>query len=251
MTYIWTTELLRILVAVLAITLWQIAWFFLPWDERLLPPPSQILGTLAEDCVSGILWADLSASLQRIGLGYFAGASIGILIGILTGTQRWADLVIGSLFQLIRPIPPIAMVPLVVVWFGIGEFGKVFLIGIGALFPVWINTHLGVSAINSTYLYLVQSLHVGYWNRLWNIWLPGAAGSIVAGLRTSVALAFYCLIAAEMTGALYGLAYRIEIAHLAFRVDRMIGHMLVLGILSFLADVLTRYALAKAFPWTA
>lgn len=251
MTRIWRTELMRPAVAVTALALWQLAWVIFDWDQRLLPPPSKILETLAADFVSGMLWADLSASLQRVGIGYLAGASIGILAGILTGTQKWADVVVGSLFQLIRPIPPIAMVPLVVVWFGIGEFGKVLLVGVGVLFPVWINTHLGVSAINSTHLYLVQSLRVGYWSRLWNIWLPGAADSVVAGLRTSVALAFYCLIAAEMTGALHGLAYRIELAHLTFRVDRMIGHMLVLGILSFLADTLAHYVLAKAFPWTA
>ena len=248
---VWKTFGLRLGVAVASVFLWQAAWWLLRWNERLFPPPLTVFDTLAKDALSGALLPDVVASLRRALLGYGIGACLGVLTGVVTGTRRWANVGLGTLFQIIRPIPPIAMVPLFVVWFGISETGKVLLVAVGVFFPVWINTHLGVNAISSTHLYLVQSLHAGYWSRLWNVWLPGAAGAIVAGLRTSVALAFYCLIAAEMTGALHGLAYRIELAHLAFRVDRMIGHMLVLGVLSFLADVGARYILAKTFPWTA
>ena len=238
--------LLRLAVAVATFLAWQVLWNLIRWEERLFPPPSQVLATLAVDIRSGALFTDMAASIRRVGIGYFAGAFLGIFFGILTGTKKWADAMFGSVF----PIPPIAMVPLVIVWFGIGEFGKVLLVAIGVMFPVWLNTHLGVSAISTTHLYLVQSLRAGYWSQLWNIWLPGAAGSIAAGLRVSVALGFYCLIAAEMTGAMHGLAYRIELAHLAFRVDRMIGHMLVLGMLSYFADAATRRVLSTFLPWT-
>lgn len=244
------TFLLRLAVAIAAALVWQVAWSIIQWEQRLFPPPSIVFKTLAEDGASGMLFADVIASLQRVAIGYAVGAGLGILFGVFTGTKRWADVVFGSLFQFIRPIPPIAMVPVVIVWLGIGETGKVLLVVLGVIFPVWLNTHLGVSAISSTHLYLVQSLRAGYWNQLWNIWLPGAASSIAAGLRVSVALAFYCLIAAEMAGALHGLAYRIELAHLAFRVDRMFGHMIVLGVLSFLADTLARLTLSKLLPWT-
>jgi len=247
---IWKTFGLRIGVVAASVVLWQVAWRLLHWDARLFPPPLTVFDTLAKDALSGALLPDVLASLKRAFLGYSIGAWLGILLGVITGTRRWANIGFGTLFQVIRPIPPIALVPLFVVWFGISETGKVLLVAVGVFFPVWINTHLGVNAISSTHLYLVQSLHAGYWSRLWNIWLPGAAGAIVAGLRTSVALAFYCLIAAEMTGALHGLAYQIELAHLAFRVDRMIGHMLVLGVLSFFADLLARCILARTFPWT-
>ncbi len=245
------TFLLRLGVVAGAVLFWQVLWQLLQWEERLFPPPFKVLSTLATDIGSGSLFTDIMASLRRVGIGYLAGASLGIFFGILTGTRKWADTVFGSLFHLLRPIPPIAMVPLFIVWFGISEFGKVLLVAVGVMFPVWLNTHLGVNAIGTTHLYLVQSLRAGYWSQLWNIWLPGAAGSIAAGLRVSVALGFYCLIAAEMTGALHGLAYRIELAHLAFRVDRMIGHMVVLGVLSFVADTLVRLSLSKVLPWTA
>ena len=244
------TLLLRLAVALATVFVWQASWRLIQWNERLFPPPSKVFATLAGDITSGALFVDVWASLKRVAIGYAAGASLGILFGVFTGTQKWADAVFGSLFQLVRPIPPIALVPLVIVWFGIGETGKVLLVIVGVMFPVWLNTHLGVSAISTTHLYLVQSLRAGYWSQLWNIWLPGAAGSIAAGLRVSVALGFYCLIAAEMTGALHGLAYRIELAHLAFRVDRMLGHMIVLGVLSFFADTLTRLTLSKLLPWT-
>jgi ABC-type nitrate/sulfonate/bicarbonate transport system permease component len=206
---------------------------------------------LTEDIASMQLWRDVVNSLRRICIGYCGGAIVGIFFGVLTGTKKWANLIFGTVFQLLRPIPPIALVPLVIVWFGVGEIGKVLLVGVGVAFPVWLNTHLGVSAISNAHLFLVRSLRPGYWNQLWNIWLPGAAGQIAAGLRTSVALAFYCLIAAEMTGALYGLAYRIELAHTAFRVDRMLGHMFVLGLLSFAADAGARRLLIEVLPWTA
>jgi len=242
--------LLRLAVVAAVIVLWQISWKLVNWDKRLFPPPSMVFATLANDIGSGVLFRDTMASLRRVSIGYFAGASLGVLFGVLTGTKKWADVVFGSIFQLVRPIPPIAMVPLIIVWFGIDEVGKVLLVGVGVFFPVWLNTHLGVNTISTSHLFLVRSLRAGYWSQLWNIWLPGAAASVATGLRVSVALAFYCLIAAEMTGAVYGLAYRIELAHMAFRVDRMIGQMLVLGVLSFLADVLAQFALSKLLPWT-
>lgn len=245
------TLFLRFAVAIATVLVWQVCWSLIQWEERLFPPPSKVFATLAGDIASGALFADVLASLKRVAIGYAMGAALGILFGVFTGTHKWADAVFGSLFQFVRPIPPIAMVPLVIVWFGIGETGKVLLVVVGVMFPVWLNTHLGVSVISTTHLYLVQSLRAGYWSQLWNIWLPGAAGSIAAGLRVSVALGFYCLIAAEMTGALHGIAYRIELAHLSFRVDRMLGHMIVLGVLSFFADTLARVALSKLLPWTA
>lgn len=244
------TILLRVAVAAATILVWQVLWNLVQWETRLFPPPSRVVDTLGTDISSGDLLADVVASLRRVGIGYLLGALAGVFFGILTGTRKWADAVFGSLFQLIRPIPPIAMVPLVVLWFGIGELGKVLLVAVGVMFPVWLNTHLGVNTITKAHLYLVRSLRASYWSQLWNIWLPGAATSIAAGLRVSVALGFYCLIAAEMTGALRGLAYQIELAHLAYRVDRMIGHMLVLGVLSFVADGFVRLALLRLLPWT-
>lgn len=240
---------LRMAVIPAVFLVWEASIYWSGWNARLVPPPSQILLTLILDLRSGQLLTDVAASVGRATLGFLIGAGLGIGLGILTATQRWADALIGSIMQFVRPIPPIALVPLVVVWFGIGETGKVFLVTVGCLFPVWLNTHLGVQTILGAHTYLVQSLRPGYWSQLWNIWLPGAAGSISAGLRVSVAIAFYCLIAAEMTGAAYGLAYRIELAHLAYRVDRMIGHMMALGTLSFIADRGTRWLLKRVFPW--
>lgn len=229
--------------------IWEALGFAEVADPRFLPPPSAILRALIGDAISGQLIRDVGWSVGRAVIGFLLGSCCGIFFGLLTSTLRWANYLFGTPLHLLRPIPPIALVPLVVVWFGIGEGSKVLLVAVGVLFPVWLSVHLGVQAVNATHLYIVRSLHATYWTKLWSIWLPGAASHTVAGLRTAVGIAFYCLIAAEMTGALYGLAYRIELAHLAFRVDRILGHMLILGIVSFLADTGAKYGFARLFPW--
>jgi ABC-type nitrate/sulfonate/bicarbonate transport system permease component len=137
--------------------------------------------------------------------------------------------------QLLRPIPPIAFVPLVVVWFGLTEWGKWFLVFWGVFFAVWLATHLGVERVNPQFLRAAASLGATRRRLLWTVQLPAAAPVIVVGLRTAVSIAFYTLVAAELAGAFAGVAYRMEITQQNLQVAHTVAGMVLLGAVSGLS----------------
>lgn len=201
--------------------------------------------------LSGQLFRDAAISLSRVVVGYLSAAVLGIGFGVLTGRSARAEATIGFVFQLIRPIPPISFVPFAVLWFGLGEVSKDFLVFIGVFFPVWLNSHQGISHVERHYIWAAQSMGASKARLVSEIYLFGAAPLIVSGLRVGTGIAFYCLVAAEIAGAFSGLAFRIEVAHLAFRVDRMIAGLVVLGVLSAAIDWAMQRLIVRVLPWTA
>jgi ABC-type nitrate/sulfonate/bicarbonate transport system permease component len=240
---------LRILTVPICLLVWELVSRSHLYNSQLFPAPSQVLSTLWGDLRSGLVFSDAAASVSRVVVGYVSGVIGGITIGLLTGRSEVARASIGQVFQLIRPIPPISLVPIVILWFGLGEFAKYFLVFFGVFFPVWINTHLGIANVERSYLWTAQSMGASRWNQVFNVYLPAAAPFIFAGVRVAIATAFFCLVAAEIAGASSGLAFRIEISHLAFRVDRMFADLIVLGILSAAADQGLAFGIRRLFPW--
>jgi ABC-type nitrate/sulfonate/bicarbonate transport system permease component len=199
--------------------------------------------------IGGELPFDLLTSLSRAGLGYVVGSALGIGVGLLTGRFVVWRRLLNQVFQLLRPIPPISLVPVSILWFGLGEPSKYFLISWGVFFPVWITTFLGVSRVELTYLWAAESLGAGERQLMREIIFPAALPSIIAGLRTALAIAFYCLVAAEIAGAFSGVAFRLELSHTNLQVDRMFGGLIVLGIVSATADRLFVLMTGRLFPW--
>jgi ABC-type nitrate/sulfonate/bicarbonate transport system permease component len=239
----------RFLALPFCLLVWELISRSGHFNSQLFPPPSEVFSTLWGDLRSGLILSDAGASLSRVTVGYVTGALIGIGFGVLTGRSTMADASIGQIFQLARPIPPISLVPVAILWFGLGEFAKYFLVFFGVFFPVWINAHLGISNIERSYVWMAESMGASRWSQIFNVYLPAATPLIFAGLRVAIATSFFCLVAAEIAGASSGLAFRIEVSHLAFRVDRMFGDMIVLGMLSAAADQGLALGLQKLFPW--
>src|SRR5260370_14382067 len=129
---------------------------------------------------------DIRASLWRAAIGFVLGGVVAIAIGILTGRIEKFENYISPLVQLCRPLPPVAIIPLVIVWFGIGEVSKVFSIAFAVFFPVWINTHLGARDVPKTFIWSAGTLGVKGFSVLWKVIFPAALHFIVAGLRTGV-----------------------------------------------------------------
>jgi len=240
----------RILTVPVCVLIWEVVARAGLYNPHLFPPPSEVLTTLWADLRSGLVLADARASLSRVAVGYLGGALLGIAFGVLTGRSQLGRATVGQVFQLIRPIPPISFVPVAVLWFGLGEFAKYFLVCLGVFFPVWMNAHLGVSSVERSYIWTAKSMGASRWNEIFAVYLPAAAPLIFAGLRVAVAISFYCLVAAEIAGAFSGLAFRITVSHLAFRVDRMFAGLIVLGILSSAADQGLAFGIRRLFPWT-
>lgn len=228
--------------------LWEGASRLNFYNTILLPSPTVIAEAFYSMVESGELPSDILVSVRRALVGFFIGSLLGIIAGVLTARVRFFDYTVGQLAKLFRSIPTIALVPLAIVWFGLGELSKYVLVIWGVFFPVWINTHLGASQVEKTVLWAAQSLGADRYKMLYEIILPSALPFIIAGMRTGMAVAFFVLVAAEMTGAFGGIGYRIFASHLVFRVDKMMVAIITLGVIGALTDLLFA-TMIKSLPW--
>lgn len=235
----------------LFLLVWELAPRIVPGvNIKMFPPPSHIADVFAEmTWVTGEIWPHLAVSLMRALWGFLLGAAAGIVFGVVTG--RWLALrqLSDPVLHGLRAIPAIAIVPLAIVWFGLGDLSKVMLIAWGTFFPVWINTFIGVRDIPQVYLRSAATLGTQPAAVVWQVALPAALPFIFAGLRQATAVAFVVLVAAELVGAEKGLGFLISFAHLVFRVDIMFVGLIYLGAIGFLVDQLFAWALHHFFPW--
>jgi len=234
---------------VIIIILWEILASAGFLNSSLFPSPTSVLHSFVEMVSSSELFIDLSYTLGRTFIGFVLGSIIGIVLGVLTARINIVRRLIEPIIQVCRPIPPIAIVPLAVVWLGLSEFSKITIIVWGVFFPVWINTHLGVAAVENSLIWAARSLGVSEKRLLFFVIIPASLRLIIAGMRVAIAIAFICVVVSEMMGATAGIGYRINTSYLVFRVDRMIVGLLVLGALGALADWSFVKFINRIFPW--
>lgn len=237
----------------------SIPLFFLTWEglsrsgmvnEILFPAPTTVAIALLAWIESGQLAIDLAMSVSRVVVGFFFGAILGIIVGILTGRYSLVSSLLSPVFQLLRPIPPIAFVPIVILWFGLSEIGKYFLVFWGVFFTVWIAAHLGVQRVDEKLVRAAKTLGTPERKMLREVLFPGALPYIFVGLRTSISISFYTLVAAELAGTFAGLAYRIDIAQQNLQIGQMMGGLVILGVVSAAADKGFSYVSSKVIWWT-
>lgn len=247
------TKMIRVAQFIAPIVGFLIAWQIFSTsgaiNRDLFPPPTDVARAFIELGKSGDLFWDALRSVLRAVGGFVLGAFLGILVGILTGRIEIMNRILTPLVQVFRPIPSIAFVPLAIVWFGLGEESKIFLVMWGVFFPVWINAFLGVTQVPGSYLWAAQSLGAPNRKIMLEVVIPAAVPLIIAGMRVGVALAFLNVVAAEMAGAYVGLGYRITASHMVFRVDQMIVAIVALGMLGASADRIFAYLIKTFLPW--
>jgi len=205
-------------------------------SDRLIPPPSDVAEAAWELLREGTLLRDVYWSSRRALTGLLLGSGVGILVGLFTGRIAAVRLLLEPVIQVLRPIPGIAWIPFAILWFGVGEIPKLFIIALGVFFPVWLSTHVGVMRTRLQYVEAAQSLGLAPHELFHRVVLPAALPSIVTGLRQGLAIAFILVVAAELTGASTGLGNLISQSHLAFRTDRMLVGLALLGVLGALVD---------------
>lgn len=232
-----------------AIALWQLVLETGIIDPRLMPAPMTVFRAAMSMAESGELFTHIGASVARAITGLIIGSAIGILFGLLTGRIAIFGYLTEPIAQLFRSIPAIAFVPLAIIWFGLGEQSKLFLIVFGVFFPVWINTLMGVKNVRPVYIRAARSLGVSRQQELRRVIFPAALPFIMTGVRISVSIAYIMLAAAEMAGALVGLGQLIQESYLVFRTDRMLVGIVMLGILGLLSDRLFMAGVRRLFPW--
>jgi len=247
----WRQIGLGLVGVVIFLCLWEIAPRVLPGvNTKMFPPPSDTVRELyAMSFKTGEIWPHVAASLKRAVMGFLLGASLGVVIGVVTGRSTVLRQLSDPLLHGFRAIPAIAIVPLAIVWFGLGDLSKVMLIAWGTFFPVWVNTFIGVRDLPPVYLRSAASLGASRVQQVFLVALPAALPFVFAGLRQATAVAFVVLVAAELVGAEQGLGYLISFAHLVFRVDVMFVGLIFLGAIGFAADHLFASLLTRLFPW--
>jgi ABC-type nitrate/sulfonate/bicarbonate transport system permease component len=243
---------LNVLGVLIAIGIWEAIPNVLPTvNKSLFPPPSVVFETAIPMIASGEIPNNIVVSLRRAASGFALAAVLAIFAGVLTARLQIFNFLSEPLLHGARSVPAIALVPLSVLWFGIGETAKLALVCWGAFFPIWVNTFIGVRDVHPVYLRSASCLGANRFQTLLWVILPAALPLILAGLRQSIAISLIVLVAAELSGATAGVAYMMSMGHQLFRVDIMFIGLFLLGMLGFLADRLFVFVSRKLFPWYA
>jgi ABC-type nitrate/sulfonate/bicarbonate transport system permease component len=218
-------------------------------DPRLIPPPTKVAAAIIEWARSGELWSDFIGSAWRGLTGLLIGAVIGICLGLFTGRTHILDRLLTPILNVFKALPPVAMLPLFITLFGIGNFSKVISIAFATVFPLWVNTHLGSANIPVEFIRSAKLLTASRTKMFFKIVIPASLQSIIAGARIGIAISFIMLYVSELAGASSGLGYQIASSQLAYRMDKMLGALIVLGFTASLVDALFTRSIRYFFPW--
>ena len=234
-----------------AVIIWEIVADFIIKDAIKLPSPYAVFLAFCE------LWEiipwDIYISLLHFGIGLGAGAAVGITIGMLMGWFRIADRAMDPIVEILRPIPPLAWVPFAILWGGLTHFAAGFVVFIGALFPILLNTYVGFRGVDKTYIDAAKVLGCKEERRLIkSVAIPYSLPYIATGIRIGMGVGWMCVVAAEMFGvSKNGLGYRLfQIFWPLHMIDKLVVYMIILGLIALLLDRLFRHFVEdRLFKW--
>jgi NitT/TauT family transport system permease protein len=236
-------KLKKILPPILVIGLLIAVWWLtvVRSDSPIFPTPWQVLTGawgLVED---GTLWEHIEASLFRVGIGFGLAFLVAVPMGLWMGWVSGAFYTLNPLFQMLRPISPIAWIPVAILWFGIGDLSPIFLIFISSVFPMMVQTTVGVRTIDRRYLRAAANFGVSRWTLFRQIVIPAVLPEIIIGMRIGIGIAWLVVVAAEMIALHSGLGYLImDSRNAGNRYDLVIASMIIIGIIGMLLDGATR-----------
>ena len=250
-----TSPALRRLISPVAVlVLWQAVSAAGLISRQKLPPPTEIWQTAVSLVTTsspayGTLQGAMLTSLQRVAAGFAAGALAGLAIAIVAGLSRPGETAIDPLMQMLRTLPLFGLIPVFIVWFGIGETPKLMLIAIGAAIPLYLNTFSGIRNVDARLAELGQVLRLSRTELIKDIVLPGALPQVLVGLRQSLGVAWLALVVAEQVNANAGLGFMISQATQFLRNDVIFVALLVYCLLGLITDALVRLAERRALVW--
>ena len=228
------------LVPVGLIVAWQIA-SSLGWlSTRVLPAPVDVIKAAWTLAASGELWTHVKVSAGRALAGLAIGGGFGLALGLLTGSVRFFETLLDSTIQMVRNIPALALIPLVILWFGIEESAKLFLISVSVFFPIYLNTFHGIRNVDPQLIEMGRTYGLTRWQLYKEVILPGAMSSILVGLRFSLGLMWVILIVAETISAQSGIGYLTMNAREFLQTDIVLVGILLYALLGKLADLFAR-----------
>jgi sulfonate transport system permease protein len=231
------------------VVLWQLLSSAGVIGERTLASPYTIVTTALDLIKDGTLGEATLVSLQRAGIGFAVGFAAAVVLAVVAGLWRIGDDVVDPPMQMLRTLPLFGLIPLFIIWFGIGELPKVLLVAIGVVFPVYLNTVAGIRGIDRKVLEAARSMNLTWAQRLRHVVLPGALPSALTGLRQALGIAWLALVVAETISAKSGLGYLINDAREFLQTDVIVVGLAVYAVLGLVTDAVVRAIERKALAW--
>lgn len=232
--------------AIIIILIWQAVVLLTEPDPSILPPPIEVAWTFGHLLSDGELAVHTAYSVARVISAWLLSAVIAIPLGLLMGSSRKIEHIINPFVELLRPISPLAWIPMAILWFGIGESGKVFVVFIGTFFPILLSTIAGAKSVDPVLLHAGQVFGCTTRFSLFRrVIVPAALPNIVVGLRVAFGTGWAAIIAAELVAAHSGLGYLIANGMDILRADQVLVGMIAIGVLGFAFDTFFRYLQAR------
>ncbi len=236
-------------VPLILLIIWQVVGTFFEVPKTVLPTPLDILQTFQALIVSGELANHLQISLTRAVIGFLIGSGLGLMCGAIAGLSNITEQYVDPTLQMLRTIPHLALTPLFILWFGLGEISKVLLIGLGAFFPIYVNTLLGIRGVDKKLFDVTRILEFSRVKQITKLILPAALPNILLGIRLSLGAAWLGLVVSELMGASEGIGYLIMDARQFSRTDIVFVGIIFFAVGGKLGDSLVRVLESKLLKW--
>jgi ABC-type nitrate/sulfonate/bicarbonate transport system permease component len=246
---LWESRWLGVAFIVALLVLWEIAAASGVMPAMSFPRMSAILVTWWDLIISGELVGELVPSLWRMFAGYFVGVALGVLVGLLMGYVRFFYTLLEPITEVLRPIPSPAYLPIVILFLGIDDEMKIFMIAFASFFPVLLNTYSGVRSVDPVPVQTARTFGVSGWKLLWQIVLPASSPYIFTGMRVSLAVALIVMVISEMVAASSGIGYFILSAQRGFKIREMFAGVLTLAALGYILNRLFLMIENRVLAW--
>jgi NitT/TauT family transport system permease protein len=231
---------------------WELLSKYSGWSEQVFPGPVKVLQSMSELIQNGSLFKHSVASLFRVTVGFYLAIFCGLPLGIFLGRIRSANLLINPVVQFLRPISPLAWIPLSMLWFGIGDRPAIFLIFLSSFFPIVVATAVAVDSINPIYFQVAANFNFSQKELISKIIIPAITPDIITTLRLSITIAWLVVVAAEMIAVQSGLGYLILDSRNALRMDYVMAGMIVIGVIGLFLDyIMRRLGRIELLNWSA
>lgn len=237
------------LVPACLIGIWQAGSSLGFVSTQFLPSPADVIAAAYGQTMTGELPTHIAVSFQRAASGFLLGGSLAFVFGLVNGLSRTSELLTDTTFQMIRNVPNLALIPLVILWFGVDEGAKLFLTSIGVFFPIYINTFHGVRTVDAQLIEMARSYGIGRFNLFLKVILPGALPSIFVGVRFALGIMWLTLIVAETIAAKSGIGYMAMNAREFMLIDVVVLSIVVYALFGKLADVTARALERRTLSW--
>jgi sulfonate transport system permease protein len=234
---------------VLLLAIWSIGSAVGWIDPRVLSAPWTVVTTTGELIADGRLQSNLLTSAQRAFAGLGIGVVLGVALALVAGLSRWGEAILDGPIQIKRAIPSLALMPLLILWLGIGESMKITTITLGVFVPIYLHTHNGLRSIDSRYVELAQTVGLSRSEFIRRVVLPGALPGFLLGLRFAVTAAWLSLVVVEQVNSTSGIGYMMELARTYGQTDIIIVGLVLYGALGLLSDGVVRLIQRKALSW--